>query len=164
MPRGTPAGSPSEQTQRLLDALAEIEGRLKLERKRDAGRALLRRFVEKHQLTATDLREAAKLLADRKVGDTPAVSKNIGKSKKLALGRKLKQARVAKGLTSTGLGKTLGCKGTAAVYQWENGMVPSAQKYRDGLIKHLDLPKDFFDDMPLANQRGTRRANGHAAP
>lgn len=163
MPRGTPAGAQSAQTQRLLDALAEIEERLKIERKRDTGRALLLRFVAKHQLTAADLRNAAKALVDRKVGDAPVVSKNIGKSQKLAVARKLREARVAKGLKGTQLGKMIGAKGTAAVAQWEKGLIPSKQQYRDGLIKHLDLPKDFFDAMPPSNQRGLRRkANGHA--
>ena len=164
MPRGTPAGTPSEKTKRLLDAKAEIEEALALERKRDTGRALLLRFVAKHQLTASDLRDAAKTLGGRKVGDAPVVSQHLGRAKKVALGRKLREARVAKGLMGQQLCKLVGAKSTGATSQWESGMLPFKQKYRDGLIKHLDLPKDFFNDMPPPNERGQRRkTNGHAA-
>lgn len=154
MPRGTPQGKPSEQTQRLLDALADIEDRLRLERKRDAGRAMLTRFVAKHQLTASDLRDAAKQMVARTVGDAPVVTRHLAHGKKLALGRRLRAAREAKGIPSTHLGKLIGAKGTAAVNQWESGMLPTLQKYRDALSKHLELPKDFWDDAAPTTKRG----------
>jgi hypothetical protein len=152
------AGPASNQTQRLLEALAEIEERLAVERRKDKARAALLTFANRHLLTASDLRDAAKLLGAREVGGAPVFSPNLGKAKRAALGRKIREARVAKGLQAVQLGKMIGAKGTAAVAQWEGGMMPSLPKYRDGLIKHLGLPKDFFAEI------GPGRSNGVAHP
>jgi hypothetical protein len=163
MPRGIPksgkrtpraagytlkAGPASTQTQRLVEALQEIEERLAVERAKDKARAGLLAFAHKYGLTAGDLRDAAKLLGAREVGDAPVFSPNLGKAKRAALGRKIREARVAKGLQAVQLGKMIGAKGTAAVAQWEGGMIPTIPKYRAGLIKHLGLPKDFFAEVP----------------
>jgi hypothetical protein len=180
MPRGIPNNSiraggrlgPSENTQKLLDAMADLKARLEAEKRKDTARILLLRFAAKHSLTANDLREAARRIGDRKIGAAPVVSHNIGTAKKLALGRKLKAAREAKGIPGTHLGKLVGAKSTAAVTQWEHGRLPSLQKYRDALIKHLDLPADFFAEAgPVNSKRGTwqreakakAKANGAAA-
>jgi hypothetical protein len=149
-----------------MEALQDIEDRLAEERRKDRARLLLVRFVENHGLTAADLREAAKRVAAREVGDEPVTSKNFGKAKARALGRKIREAREAKELTGLGLGKLLGAKGTSAVAMWERGMLPTMQKYRDGLIKHLNLPKDFFAEAGPPTMRGAAhkpRANGTAA-
>jgi hypothetical protein len=169
MPRGIPksgkrhstlkAAPPGSQTQRLIEALQEIEERLAVERAKDKARAALLAFVHKHGLSAADLRDAAKIVGARATGDEPVTSLHLGKAKRIALGRRLKEARVAKGLQGTQLGKLVGAKGTAAVVQWESGMIPTMPKYRAALIKHLGLPKDFFAEVPgRANA-----ANGHAA-
>ena len=158
-----PPGPASTQTQRLLEALNDIEERLAVEKAKDKARAALVGFAQKHGLSAGDLRDAAKLLGAREVGDAPVLSPNLGRAKKLALGRRIKEARVAKGLQAVQLGKLIGAKGTAAVAQWEGGMVPSLPKYRAALIKHLDLPKDFFAEVP-GRQKVAGRANGAAHP
>jgi hypothetical protein len=170
MPKGIPASKPSEQTQRLLEALADIEERLASERRKDQARVLLVRFVERHGLTAADLREAARSVAAREVGDAPVLSSHLGRAKRLALGREIRKARVAKGIAGTQLGKMIGAKSSGAVAMWERGGLPSMSKYRDGLIKHLDLPKDFFAEMPTnkrgqqsQQKKGPRAANGAAA-
>jgi hypothetical protein len=156
-----PSGPASSQTQALIDHLQEIEERLAISRAKDKARAGLVAYAHKYGLTASDLRDAAKLVGAREVGDAPVFSPNLGKAKRLALGRKIREARVAKGLQAVQLGKLIGAKGTAAVAQWEGGMVPSLPKYRDGLIKHLDLPKDFFAEV-ASRQRAApvRRTNG----
>jgi hypothetical protein len=56
----------------------------------------------------------------------------------------------------------VGAKSSGAVAMWERGMLPSMDKYRHGLIKHLDLPKDFFDEVP-PNSRGQHGNQGKAA-
>jgi hypothetical protein len=156
-----PAGPASGQTQALIEHLQEIEERLALSRAKDKARAGLVAYAHKYGLTAGDLRDAAKLLGAREVGDAPVFSPNLGKAKKLALGRKIREARVAKGLQAVQLGKLIGAKGTAAVAQWEGGMMPSLPRYRDGLIKHLGLPKDFFAGIEARQQTaGVRKTNG----
>jgi transcriptional regulator with XRE-family HTH domain len=72
----------------------------------------------------------------------------------MALGRELRKAREAKGIPATHLGKSVGAKSSGAVAMWERGMLPSMPKYRAGLIKHLDLPKDFFAEVPGKNMNG----------
>lgn len=155
------AGPASSQTERLIEALQDIEERLAVEKRKDKARAMLLTYAAKYDLTAGDLREAAKLLGARETGGAPVTSLHVAKSKRLALGRKLKEAREAKGLMATELGKIIGAKGTAAVAQWERGQLPSLPKYRDGLIKQLGLPKDFFAEA-AGRQRAApvRRTNG----
>jgi len=157
-------GSPSEQTQRLLAALHDIEDRLAVERAKDKARSALVAFANKHDLSAADLRDVAKLIGAREKGDVPVVSHNIGKAKRAALGRKLRQAREAKGLSGLALVKLVGAKGTGSASQWERGMLPGLPKYRDGLIKHLELPKDFFAEAGPPGLRGsTRKAKANGA-
>jgi hypothetical protein len=151
-------GPASTQTQRLIEALQEIEERLAIERAKDKARAGLLAYCHKYGLSAGDLRDVAKTLGARETGDAPVLSPNLKKAKRQALGRKLRTAREAKGLNGKELGQLIGAKGTAAVAQWERGMLPMLPKYREGLIKHLALPKDFFAEI------GTGRANGVAHP
>lgn len=157
-------GSPSEQTQRLLQALQDIEDRLQVERAKDRARAGILAFAAKHDLSASDLRDAARIIGARETGDEPAIAKGFGKAKRMAVGKKLRDARIAKGINGAALGKLVGAKGTAAVAQWERGMLPSLPKYRAALIKHLDLPKNFFDVVPstMLNAPPPRATNGAA--
>jgi len=168
MPRGISKArelglGPSENTQKLLDAMAQLQERIDAEKVKDRARVLLISFAHKHELTAQDLRAAARVIGDRYVGDAPVLSKKLSgnKAKAKALGAKIREARIAKGLKGTELNKLVGAKGTAASSQWEKGMIPSRQEYRDGLIRHLGLPKTFFDDAPPTSNRG--RPNGHVA-
>lgn len=171
MPRGIPnkVQNVSEQTQRLIDTLQELEARLAAERRKDKARAMLVNFALKHDLIAADLREAARLLSAREKGDAPAQSKNFSAAKAGQMGKAIKQAREAKGLSNSELVRRIGAKGTGAVSAWENGMVPRSPKYRAALIKHLDLPKDFFADLPPSSGVGQApkpkgpRANGAAS-
>lgn len=150
-----PPGPPSTQTQRLLEALHDIEQRLAVQRAKDKARNGLLKYAAKYDLTAQDLRDAAKQL-DRTKGDgTSVVSRNLTKAQRLHLGRQLRKAREAKGLHGTELGKMVGAKGTAAVAQWERGMLPTLPKYRTALVKTLDLPADFFDGVKSARVNGT---------
>lgn len=151
MPRGIPnhrGVGPSENTQRLLESMRELEQRLAVERAKDRARGLLLAFAQKHGLSAIDLRNAARLLADRKIGDTPVVSKHS------SLGAKLRAAREAKGLSQPDVNKKLGVA-SGAMSHWENNRGPKLPRYRSGLIKLLDLPKNFFDEA---------KPNGHAPP
>jgi len=174
MPRGYPkhrTGAMSEQTQKLMAALQEIEDRLAAERRKDRARAMLVSFAEKHDLSSADLREAARLVGAREKGDAPAISQNFAKAKARQLGVQIREARIAKGLAALQLVKLIGAKGTGAVSAWESGMVPTKAKYREGLIKHLGLPKNFFAGAPPPNKRGgvpghlrKGKANGAAHP
>lgn len=162
-------GTASEQTQRLMEALADIEHRLQVEKTKDKARSALLAYAEKYGLTAADFREVAKLIGAREVGDKPVTSQNISTAKKMAVARKIKEARLAKGLTATEMSKRVGAKGTAAGSQWEHGMLPSLPKYRAALIKVLDLPANIFDEVGPPNNRGINskakrkaKANGHA--
>src|SRR5262245_18173654 len=143
MPTGIPKHKeqPSEQTQRLIEALQDIENRLAEERRKDRARVMLAAFVAKHGLTAADLREVAKRIAAREVGSAAVTSKNAAA---LARGRKLHDARIAKGLTHREVARRVGVPGNGAVSNWERGKYPRTPKYCAGLIKVLDLPKDFF--------------------
>jgi len=169
MPRGypNPKGPISEQTQRLMQALHELEERVAVEKAKDRARASLLLFAHKHDLTAADLREAARAMSKREKGDAPAISQNFTAAKGKQLGKQIAQARKAKGLSGLKLGKMVGAKGTGAVAAWERGSVPANPNYRAGLIKHLDLPKDFFKDArPPSVLHGAApkaRANGSAA-
>ena len=157
MPKGIPnklRHAPSEQTQRLLEAMQEIEARLAEERRKDRARSLLVAFVHKHGLAAADLREAAKQVGAREVGDHPVLSKNI--PDKLARGRRLKAAREAKELRGADVMRRLGMDaGSGAISQWERGGRPQDAKVRAKLCTLLDLPKDFWD---------APAGNGTAAP
>lgn len=145
MPKGipnVPRVGASEQTQRLLEAMREIEGRLAEMRRRDKARASLVAFARKHGLDAADLREAAKLVGAREVGSHPVLSNNV--SDKRARGAKLRAAREAKGLSGAEAGRKVGGSHTS-FHQWENGGEPRDAKTRSAVVKLLDLPKDFFD-------------------
>jgi len=161
MPKGIPgsgkpktkAAPPSEQTQRLLEAMQEIEGRLAEERRKDRARALLVAFVEKHGLAAADLREAARRVGAREVGDHPVLSKNA--PPRMNRGPALKAAREAKGLRGTDVMRRLGLPAaSSAISHWERGTRPNKPKVRAGLSKLLDLPKGFWDP-PKGNGTAT---------
>jgi DNA-binding transcriptional regulator YiaG len=141
------AGPISSQTQALIEHMQEMEERLAVLRRKDKARAGLLAYARKFDLEASDLREAAKHLAARETGEA-VISPNLGKAKRMALGRKIKEARLAKKLGASELAKLIGTKAASAVHGWEHGMIPGIPKYRAGLIKHLDLPKDFFADVP----------------
>jgi hypothetical protein len=91
-PRGTAlkSGPASSQTQRLIEALQEIEERLAIEKRKDKARAMVLASARKYGLTASDLREVAKLLGARETGDAPVVSHHVGKVKRAV--SKLKRA------------------------------------------------------------------------
>ena len=167
MPTGIPkakmVGAQSEQTRRLIEALQDIEDRLAAERRKDSARLKLLAFAKKHDLSAADLRAAATLLGAREKGTDPVMSTNFTSAKRKAMGRKLREARKAKGIASTKLGALVGAKSSGAVSQWEKGTPPGSEKYRAGLIKHLDLPKDFFAEFATTNRGLARKANGAAA-
>lgn len=152
MPKGIPKiprVGPSEETQRLLDAMAEIEGRLAEMRRKDKARGALVAFAHKHGLAASDLREAAKLVGAREVGDHPVLSNNAPAAFKLARGQRLKAAREAKGLSGLAAGRKVGA-GHSSFHQWEKTGGPRNPKTRAAIAKLLDLPKDFWD-APKAN-------------
>lgn len=167
MPTGIPkyksAGlGPSENTQRLLDSIREMEQRLAAEKAKDRARALLVHFAQKHGLSAIDLRNAARLLADRKIGDAPVFSNNAGHGKvktavlgpaKGKIGKAIREARLKLDLSDRAVGSALGCDGSL-VGRWQRGLGDVPPKYRDRLVEVLKLPKATF---PKA------LANGHAA-
>jgi hypothetical protein len=166
MPRGYPkhreAGGlgPSENTQRLLDSIRELEQRLAAERAKDRARALLVAFAQKHNLSAIDLRNAARLVGDRKVGDAPVVALSMRKSglrpdkskpAKGKVGKAIRAARIKLGLTDRSLADHLGCH-VSVVNRWQRGG-EVAEQFRPSLIEALKLPKETFPAL----------SNGHAA-
>jgi DNA-binding transcriptional regulator YiaG len=167
MPRGIPkhreAGlGPSENTQRLLESMRELEQRLAIERAKDRARALLVSFAQKHNLSATDLRNAAKLLGDRKVGDAPVISLSMRKSAlrpdkakpaKGKVGKAIRAARIKAALTDRSLAEHLGLH-VSVVNKWQRGG-EVAEQHRGPLIEALKLPKGLFPTAALSN--------GHAA-
>jgi DNA-binding transcriptional regulator YiaG len=169
MPRGIPkyktAGlGPSENTQRLLDSMRELEQRLAVERGKDRARALLVAFAQKHNLSAIDLRNAAKMLGDRKVGDAPVVSLSMRKSTlrpdkakpaKGKIGKAIRAARIKAALTDRSLADHLGLH-VSVVNKWQRGG-EVAEQHRAPLIEALKLPKTIFPAPAKA------MSNGHAA-
>jgi DNA-binding transcriptional regulator YiaG len=168
MPRGYPNKQreglgPSENTQRLLESMRELEQRLAVERAKDRARALLVSFAQKHNLSAVDLRNAAKLLGDRKVGDAPVIALAMRKSAlrpdkskpaKGKVGKAIRAARIKLALTDRSLAEHLGLH-VRVVNKWQRGG-EVAEQHRGPLIEALKLPKSLF---PSA----TPLSNGHAA-
>jgi len=100
------------------------------------------------------LREAAKRVGAREVGDHPVLSKHA--PSKVTRGRALKAAREAKGLSGADVMGHLGIdRGSGAMTSWERGGQPSDLKKRAALSKLLDLPKDFWTPP---------KGNGKASP
>lgn len=162
MPRGIPKAprfGPSEQTMRLAEALQDIENRLAEERRKDKARALLVTFAEKHGLSASDLREAAKRIAAREVADGPATS---DRAAALAIGQKLKAARINAGLGTGEVGRKVGAKSSGSVSQWEKGATMPGPKFRTKLDKLLDLPRDFWKAAPNGKRKGALNGTAHA--
>jgi len=169
MPRGYPTAGrraaglgPSENTQRLLDSMRELEQRLAVERAKDRARALLVSFAQKHNLSAIDLRNAAKMLGDRHVGDAPVVSLSMRKSvlrpdkakpAKGKIGKAIRAARIKAALTDRSLAEHLGLH-VSVVNKWQRGG-EVAEQHRGPLIEALKLPKALFPAQALSN--------GHAA-
>lgn len=170
MPRGYPNKprqgglGPSESTQRLLESMRELEQRLAVERAKDRARALLLSFAQKHNLSAIDLRNAARLLGDRKVGDAPVVALSMRKSAlrpdkarpaKGKVGKAIRAARIKAGLTDRSLGEHLGLH-VSVVNRWQRGG-EVAEHHRGPLLEALKLPKGLFPSPAKA------LSNGHAA-
>lgn len=164
MPTGYPKSralglGPSENTQRLMASMKELAARIAAERRKDKARVLLVSFALKHNLSAADLRHAATVLADRKVGDAPVMSLAMGrksspradKSKpaKGRIGKAIRAARMKAGLTDEQLGQRLGVSKTP-VNVWQSKGRPVPEHLQAKLIEVLKLPKGLF------------RPNGHA--
>jgi hypothetical protein len=156
---------PSDNTQRLLDSMRELEQRLAVEKAKDRARALLLHFAEKHNLGANDLRMAAKLLGDRKVGDAPIFTKRgpgpgHGKVKtaqlgpaKTKIGKAIRKARVKLDLSDRAVGAAIGCDGTL-VGRWQRGIDRVPERYYDKLVEVLKLPKTTFPAPAKALSNG----------
>lgn len=166
MPRGIPkyremGTGPSSNTQRLLEAMAELQARIDAERAKDRARALLLAFCAKHALTAHDLREAAKQLGDRKVGDVPVFSKQLPqrgrkgfrpdkmKPAKGKVGKAIRAARLKAKLTDRDIGDRIGIA-TSQVQRWQQG-VEVPEHLRAPLADVLKLPKGTFAEPAKAN-------------
>lgn len=169
MPRGIPNHSlragglgPSENTRKLLDAMAELKARLDAERHKDKARVLLLQFATKHKLTASDLKQAAKLLGDRKVGDAPVYSKNSkavaagmpGKVKVHALkpakgkvGKAIRKARLKLDLSDKAVADVVGCS-SSMLGKIQMGINAVPARLMEPLTKVLKLPKGTF---PVSN-------------
>jgi DNA-binding transcriptional regulator YiaG len=170
MPRGIPNSGhrskglgPSDNTQRLLDMRRELDERIEAERRKDRARVLLVSFAQKHNLSAVDLRNAAKMLGDRHVGDAPVVSLSMRKSvlrpdkakpAKGKIGKAIRAARIKAALTDRSLAEHLGLH-VSVVNKWQRGG-EVAEQHRGPLIEALKLPKGLF---PAAQAL----SNGHAA-
>jgi hypothetical protein len=165
MPRGIPKarefGFENTNTQRLIEAMNELQQRIAVERAKDRARALLIGFAHKHNLTAIDLRNAAKILGDRKVGDAPVVALVTRKSSlrpdkskpaKGKVGKAIRAARIKAGLTDRQIADRVGVH-VSAVNAWQMKQKPVREAARGPLIDLLKLPKDLF---------GPSNANGHA--
>jgi DNA-binding XRE family transcriptional regulator len=172
MPRGIPKSGvrkqrlqvrPSREMTKLQAQMEELNERLVAIKERDKALAKIVSIAREFGLSPSDMREAATQLGSREVGDAPVLSENIAFAKRLALGQKLKAARKAKGLTTTVLCKAVGASSTGAISLWERGQVPSKAKYREGLIKQLGLPKDFFAEAGPTTLRGVKRKTNGAA-
>jgi DNA-binding transcriptional regulator YiaG len=155
---------PSENTQKLLDMRRELDERIDAERRRDRARGLLVSFAQKHGLSAIDLRNAAKVLGDRKIGDAPIVALSMRKSTlrpdkskpaKGKIGKAIRAGRIKLGLTDRSLAEHLGCH-VSVVNKWQRGG-EVLEHHRAPLIEALKLPKSIFP-APKA------MSNGHAAP
>jgi DNA-binding transcriptional regulator YiaG len=159
MPRGYPKASglgPSDSTKRIEDTIRDLEEQLAAARAKDRARALLLTFAQKHELSAVDLRNAAKLLAARKVGDAPVVSlvqrkstlrPDKAKPAKGKVGKAIRAGRIKASLTDRSLATQLGCH-VSVVNRWQRGG-EVAEHFRPRLIELLKLPKSTFP--PLGN-------------
>jgi hypothetical protein len=171
MPRGIPNSGvrakglgPSGNIQRLIDMRRELDERIDVERAKDRARALLLAFAQKHGLSAIDLRNAAKLLGDRQVGDAPVVTKvnaSRGKIKRHMLkppkgkvGKAIRAARLKLDMASTTVGDAIGCV-ASLISKWELGVDPVPARFHEPLMKVLKLPKGTF---PLANGHASEPA------
>lgn len=175
MPRGIPkyreAGlGPSENTKRLIEAMRDLEERIAAEKAKDRARALLLQFAQKHNLSAIDLRNAARVLADRQVAGQPIYTKNSkhvasgqpGKVKTHALkpakgkvGKAIRAARLKLDLSDSAVGDRLGCH-SSLVSSWQSKGAAVPARFQDKLVEVLKLPKGTFP-------KATPLSNGHAA-
>lgn len=164
MPRGIPNAprpnglGPSENTKRLLAAMADIEARLAAERNHDRCRGKLALFLERNpQITAEDLRAAAKMVGARKKGDAPVMSKQAHHGKpnlalmapaKGKLGKAIRAARLKEGLTLDELGQRVGAT-ASIVAGWERKGTPPKPAVHAALLDHLKLPKGLLPNGPV---------------
>lgn len=173
MPRGIPNArltglGPSENTQRLLDAMRELEERIAVEKAKDKARALLLQFAAKHSLSAIDLRNAAKLLADRQVAGEPVFTKNSkrvssgqpGKIKMHALGKPkgkvgkaIRKARLKLDMSDKAVGDAIGCH-SSQVGRWQRGEDAVPARFQEPLSNVLKLPKGTFPTPVKAMTNG----------
>lgn len=149
---------PSDNTQRLIEAMQDIEARLVAERRKDRGRLALVTFCDKHGLLADDLRRVAKLMSSRKVGSEPVQSKVAAKRKVLPqpkvpakgkVGKAIRAARTKLGMSAEDVGQRIGLSG-ATIAAWEIGKRQPGAEYHGALMAALKLPKGVL-------------SNGHAA-
>jgi hypothetical protein len=148
----------SANTQQLLEYQAQLEERIAAARAKDKTMAIILRLADEHGLTAKDLRDAAAQIGKRPKGDAPVVSLHLRSQQYVQMGKKLTEARAAKGLSNNDVCKALK-KGSGNVSQWFNGVSRPGPTVQPKLIKLLDLPAKFFEPF----QPVGRRANGHAA-
>lgn len=162
MPRGIPNAprpdglGPSENTKRLIQAMQDLQDRIDSERRRDRGRNLLMGFIQKHALQAEDLRQAAKVMSQRKKGAEPVLS--VHKPKKLPtpkvaakgkLGKAIRAGRTKLGMSTNDVGLRIGVSG-GSVSAWEVGRRVPPKQHHAALLDLLKLPKGAL-------------ANGHAS-
>jgi len=144
MPRGIPKAleGASQRTIELQQALAASQAL-------DRARSLLITFAQKHQLTAGDLRMAAKVLATRKVGDAPVMSKrrklrtSTLRPAKGKIGKAIRAARLKANMTDEQVGAQIGAH-ASAVQKWQLGIYPVPERYHAGLLRVLKLPKGLL--------------------
>lgn len=175
MPKGIPNNSlragglgPSENTQRLIEAMQGLKARLAAEKRKDTSRALLLQFASKHNLTALDLRAAARVLADRKVSGQPVYSKNSArvssgrpglikasllKPAKGKIGKAIRKARLKLNMSGKAVADQIGCSGSM-IGKIEMGINHVPARMMEKMTEVLKLPKGTFPPQP--------KANGHA--
>lgn len=164
MPRGIPKSKmyvgPSENLQRLLDMQRELKERIDAEVLKDRARALLLEFATKHALSAQDLRAAAKVIGERKVGDAPVHTKKRAlnttalKPAKGKLGKAIRAARLELKMSDADLGARVGAHGsTVSGWQAQGRDVP--QRYHARLLAVLKLPPELLKTTSAP-------MNGHA--
>lgn len=141
--RGVITTSSSSNTDKIREAMAELEQRLLIEQHKDKGRAKILATAEECGLEPRDLSALAKQLGARPKADRPVISSKLIPARRAHLSRKMTEAMAAKGLRQTDLCKLLK-RSSSNVSQWLSGVTLPSAEVQPKLIKALDLPKDFF--------------------
>lgn len=165
----TPKIEPSEAETRILQAMNELQERLKIERTKSAAIVELRAFLDKRpSLTRTALWAFVRSLPDdqrRKVGKRAVKSrKGVGSGNNHPirqppvgiLGIAINKAREAKGLSRTDLADKIGCH-NSLIGHWERAKGKPGAELRPKIAKTLGI------DVEALIARETK-PNGHAAP